>query len=142
MPVVNTKGVATGFEIIPDGTYPAVFTRYKNGKSAAQQDKATAIFTLKGPKEMDGKTVPTDYSFVDDALWRWKGDMIKLGVPASALENPQTNTDQVMDLVKGRECLIKVGHREWQGRIFNTVDIIDKDSWSAPAPAAAAASKS
>ena len=130
MPIVNTKGIATGFELADEGLYRTTFTRFKNGVSKAGEAKATGIFTIKEPDAKKGKTIPVGWSFKTEALWKWKGDMIKLGIPAEALEDPKTDTDKVMQAVVGRDCIIRVTHRDYEGRTFSDGELVEEDSWN------------
>lgn len=131
MPVVNTKGISTGFKTLPDTKGVVVtLTRAKNGVAKGSGNaKTSAIYTVNSPKELEGNTVVKDYTFTLESLWSFKGDMIKLGVPPEALEKDAVDTDKVFASMIGKSCPADIGHRDYEGRTFNTLDLIDKDAW-------------
>lgn len=140
MPVVNLEGVSTGFDLLPEGKFPANFTRFKNGKSKANNLTVSLEFTLAtgaeamlpdgSVKNLAGSKAFRTFAFTDNALWAFKKCLIQLGMPSDdpRLES-QLNSDEVLAELIGAEVTLAVTVSEWEGKPSNNVDIVDDLSW-------------
>lgn len=131
--VVPMQGVAVGFEPVPDGDYKGKFTGFKNGTTANNDPKIDFEFTVDEPSEFSGKKLFMTQSVIvsgDKAnLHFLKEVLVLLGADPADLE-AAINTDDVLKELRGNEAVMKVGHREFQGKTYNTVKLIATDSWS------------
>lgn len=138
--VVPLAGVATGFEPVPDGNYKGTFTAWKNGTTAQAENggggdpKIDFEFTINEPSEYGGKKLFLTQSVIVTGekanLHYLKEILVLLGADPDALET-SINTDEVLRELRGNDFAAKVGHREFNGRVFNTVRLMDTESWGA-----------
>lgn len=132
--VVPMQGVAVGFEPVPDGDYKGKFTGFKNGVTANNGDpKIDFEFTIEEPSEYAGKKLFMTQSVIvsgDKANIHFlKEVMVLLGADPADLET-SIDTDEVLKELRGNDAAMKVGHREYQNKVYNTVKLVDADSWS------------
>ncbi|HSW91606.1 MAG TPA: hypothetical protein VLG09_03105 [Candidatus Saccharimonadales bacterium] len=136
--VVPLAGVSVGFEPVPDGDYKSTFTGFKNGKTNPTPDghsdpKIDFEFVIQEPAEYAGKKLFMTQSIIvsgDKAnLHYLKEVMVLLGADPDDLET-SIDTDEILTELRGNDAFMKVGHREFNGRTFNTVRLVSSDSWS------------
>lgn len=129
--VVNLEGVKTSLEVIPDGIYPATFTKRTFGMSKANQPKLDLEFTFSGDagEEVSGRKGFVTCSLQPQALFKVKKALVDLGVDPDELEGP-IDLERAFDDLIGAEAAIRVGHHEYQGQDRNDFYIVSQDSWS------------
>lgn len=134
--VVPMEGVAVGFEPVPDGDYTGKFTAYKNGTANVEGQTVPKIdfeFTIDEPAAYVGKKVFISQTVILNGpkanLHYLKELWVKLGADPDDLQT-NLNTDAVNNELRGSEVSMKVGHRDWQGRVYNTVRIVDPNAAS------------
>lgn len=138
--VVPLAGVATGFEPVPDGDYKSKFTAWKNGTTTKAEDgsggdpKIDFEFTIEEPSDFAGKKLFMTQSVIFSGekanLHFLKEALVRLGADPDLLEQ-NINTDEILRELRGNNVAMKVSHREYGGRTYNTVRLVDADSWGA-----------
>jgi hypothetical protein len=140
MPVVNLEGVSTGFEVLPEGKFRAVFARFKNGVSKARNATVSVEFVINDGegvelpdgtfKNLGGSKAFRTFAFTDNSLWAFKKALIQLGMPS---DDPRLNTvidsDEVLGELVGAEVMLAVTAAEYDGKPSNNVEIVDDLSW-------------
>lgn len=143
MPRVNLSGVATSFEILPEGKFPANFTRFKNGVSKNKNLTVSLEFTLSpearvmradtGVEEsLGGRKAFRTFAFTDNALWAFKKTLIQLGVPSDdprLEDNSGIDTDEILAEYIGADVTLDITRTEYEGKPSNNVEIVDDLSW-------------
>lgn len=130
--VVPLAGVATGFEPVPDDNYTGKFTSFKNGRTRETNDpKIDFEFTIDEPAAYAGKKLFMTQSIIVEGekanLHFLKETLVLLGADPADLE-ANIDTDEILKELRGNDVKMKVGHREYQNKVFNTVKLLSEDS--------------
>lgn len=129
------KGVAVGFEPVPDGDYVAIFTAFKNGVTKNNDPLIRLQFTVNTPEEHAGKKLFMQQTVIATGeksnLHFLKKCLVDLGADPDDLDGP-IDTDVILNDLVGGEVTLKVGHREHNGQVYNDVNIRagGSDGWS------------
>lgn len=116
----------TDFEPIPDGIYSAVVdvTTIKDEGIRYGQNKGTPYvrigFEIVSPPEFAKRKVVDQFMMAGPGAKKLARLLKAVGV------TPELNARQRFNFktIHGRPCTIKVGHREYNGQIYNQVDSI------------------
>jgi hypothetical protein len=104
-------------KVLPDGEYPARVIDAKVKFTQKGDEKIVLSWSVKNGS--DTMEITSDLIFVDD----WFGfPRITQFVSATgdAVQDGESATLEIEDCV-GRECVLVIGHDEWQGTARNTV---------------------
>lgn len=140
MPVVNTAGVAVGFEALPEGDYQATFTSFKNDKSTVKDvgvvPSIRMQFTVDEPEEHAGKKLFMNQTLIATGekanLHFLKKNLVDLGADPADLD-AEIDTDDILNDLIGAKVTLKVTIRPYQGNNYNNVVIKSagsSDGWS------------
>lgn len=132
MPKVNLKGVSTSFELLPDGDYTAIFTKFTNGKTAKNDDKVSHEFTIVTPEELKGRKAFRTFTLTENALWAWKGEAVAMGADPEALESEDVDTDEVLTELLNNDMNLRISHHADPNdpkKIYNDVSVVADNSW-------------
>lgn len=113
---VDFTGVETReFEPLPIARYPVSVTAapvQQGGESGA--DYVAWEFTVQGG-EYDGRKGWLNTSLLPQSLWATKRVLLALGVPEEEVEGEIEDMEAFLEALIGREGIMVVGHRKWQG---------------------------
>lgn len=132
MPKVNLKGVSTGFELLPDGDYKAIFTKFTNGKTAKGDDKVSHEFTITEPDELKGRKAFRTFTLTDSALWAWKSEAVAMGADPEALESEEVDTDDILSELVNNDMSLRISHHadpSDPNKVYNDVNVVADNSW-------------
>lgn len=117
------------FETIPNGVYRVEVDRCEERQSAANEPnifflfKTTDVLTLRQPNEnqegLVGRTVMHGCSLQEKALWNLYRTLIALGGDPGEIDDESYELD--VDEWVGKECVITVGSKVYQGQNQNQV---------------------
>lgn len=112
MPVIDMGAVKDGFEPLPDGDYPAVFTEFQYvAKSASSgQPYLKMVYTV-DDGENDGRKLFRNRSLQPQALFGLKQDVVALGADPEDWSGEVDVEEALSDLV-GNACVLRVIVRE------------------------------
>lgn len=131
--VVNLEGVKTSLDVIPDGKYPAKFSKYTFGMSKANQPKVDLeyIFDNDGGDDNPaaGRKAFVNASLQPQALFKIKKILIDMGTDPESLEG-QVDLEQALAACVGADTMIKVGSHEFEGSTRNDFYVVSPDSWT------------
>ena len=117
---VDFTNVGSGFEPIPDGEYEATVysCEVKTGQTSGQP-YLNWQFKLQGG-EFDGRRVFYTTSLQPQSLWNLKKLLIALGYNAEDLKG-SFDLEPIMSEVPGMECVVVIGHEEYNGETRDRV---------------------
>ena len=127
---VNLKGQELmTFDPVPPGTYRDAVDQCDDTRVSQESGqpnifwlfKITDVVTVRG-EAMDGlvgRTIMHGTSLIDAALWNVYRTLIALGVDPEQLEDGEYEI--IPEDFIGRECIITVNQREYQGTMRNNV---------------------
>jgi hypothetical protein len=130
--VVNLEGVKTTLELVPDGVYPARFTKRTFGQSKTKNPKVDLefIFDPEAGEGAAGRKAFVTCSLQTQALFKIKKTLIEMGADPESLEGPIDLEKELDDLI-GASATIRVGHHEYNDTDHNDFDVVSNDSWTA-----------
>lgn len=132
MPVVNLKGVSTTYQLVEDGDYDGIFTKYENAKTRKGDNMVVQTYTIAEDGESKGRKLFRRYTLTENALWAWKADAIVMGADPDELEDEQVDTDKVLDKLLNNNVRIRVSHHadpDDENKVYNDVELIADNSW-------------
>ena len=117
---VDFTNVESGFEPIPEGEYEATVysCEVKTGQTSGQP-YLNWQFKLQGG-EFDGRRVFYITSLQPQSLWNLKKLLIALGYNAEDLKG-SLDLEPIMAEVPGIECVVVIGHEEYNGETRDRV---------------------
>lgn len=121
MPQIDFTGVKEGFEIIPEGKYPATLEKWEyfpTAKSSGEPYVALTFHIIEG--EFEGRKLWRNYSLQKQSLWAIKRTAVRLGSDPDMLNGPLDLDDFLPDLV-GAPCVVDVGIHPYNDEDRNDV---------------------
>ena len=117
---VDFTNVESGFEPIPEGEYEATVysCEVKTGQTSGQP-YLNWQFKLQGG-EFDGRRVFYTTSLQPQSLWNLKKLLIALGYNSEDLKG-SLDLEPIMAEVPGIECVVVIGHEEYNGETRDRV---------------------
>lgn len=134
MPKINFKGVADGFEPIPEGDYLAKLKSWRwepKTKSDPKVGMLVLVFVI-SDGDYEGRQLWSNKSAKPDALWAMKRALSRLGADADIIgDEDGFDVEDVMPDLVGNECVLRVTQYEYpedSGEFRNNVaDILEAD---------------
>lgn len=136
MPTVDLSNVdANAFSALPRGTYKVVVDRPPEIRTSAQGNdgafwlfKVTEVYrttpAVDDPSTLVDRTVPHNTSFATQALFNLKRTLIALGADPESLEGQVDIDEEFLAEFEGREAVVTLSQREYQGETQNNVSAI------------------
>lgn len=119
---VDFTGVeAREFEPLPTGRYQVQASGaqvLQGGESGA--DYIAWEFTVQGG-DFDGRKGWLNTSLLAQSLWNVKRVMLALGVPEEAISGEIEDIEALVESLMGKEAIMVVGHRKWEGEVRQDV---------------------
>lgn len=132
-PVVDLSGVETRqFTALPPCTVRAVVDRSELRVSAAGNDNVMWVFKVTdvlkmrddAPEGFVGRTFVHGTSLTKDSLWNLLRTLAALGEDPIKLQGQLDINDEYLTQFIGREAIVQLGKREYQGQDQNNVQNI------------------
>lgn len=135
-PTVDLTGVETNaFDALPRGRYRVAVDRPPELRiSGTNNEGAFWLFrvvevlntnpVLEDPSSVVDRTIPHNTSFSAQALWNLKRTLVALGEDPEALEGSLDIDEEYLAQFEGREAIVSVSQREYQGEMQNNVQNI------------------
>lgn len=139
MPTVDLSGVdANAFSALPKGTYRVVVDRPPEIRISGNSGNETGFWLFRvveclrttPPSEpeamaaLENRTIPHNTSFSPQALWNLKATLIALGANPEDLEGSIDINEEYLAEFEGREAVVTLTQREYQGEMTNNVSQI------------------
>ncbi|KKN75303.1 hypothetical protein LCGC14_0381550 [marine sediment metagenome] len=136
MPTVDLTGVETNaFDALPRGRYRVIVDRLPelrisgNGNEGAfwlfrVTEALNTNPVLEDPSSVIDRTIPHNTSFSAQSLWNLKRTLVALGAEPETLEGSVDVDEEFLAEFEGREAIVSVTQREYQGEMQNNIQNI------------------
>lgn len=121
MPHVDLTGVKEELELIPDGWFPATFSKVTYNEEAQNSGEPylACQFSISDGAYEDRK-LTRNYSLTKQSLWAFKRLLVRgLGVDREEADKNIPDVEEFMEELLGEECFIQVGHHKYNGELRN-----------------------
>ncbi|KKL57127.1 hypothetical protein LCGC14_2238510 [marine sediment metagenome] len=137
MPTVDLTGVETNaFAALPRGRYRVVVDRPPEIRISGSSGNEGAFWlfrvsdvlntnpVIEDPTTVIDRTIPHNTSFTIQSLWNLKRTLVALGEDPEVLEGELEVSEDYLAKFEGREAIVSVTQREYQGEMQNNIQNI------------------